>query len=326
MITLRHPDDGSIVDVEGLPLDEGSRLVLYGPNGAGKTTVIRMLAGILPGGPLLDAAYLPQVPYLFRGLVGWNLGLGLDAERAALAAQYARRLGLGDRLADPAHLLSGGERGRIGLARTLASPRPVVLLDEPFAAVDAADRSAVLGLVGEALAGRTAVIVTHELDDAVAVGTHLAVMAGGRLRQAGRTATVLAHPADETVARIVGIGNLLEGVVIGREEGLTRLRCGSVEIVGHGEVPIGARAHAVFGAETVTFYGGEVVDPGTARNRFAAVVAATRPAGRLIEIEVDAGVPIVGLVTPGSADGLHLLPGATVTAVVKASAIRVVPA
>lgn len=325
MIRLRHPADGSMVDAE-IPVEGGRRLVLFGPNGSGKTTMVRLLAGIVPGGPSLDAAYLPQHPHLFDGPVGWNLGLGLDAEGAALAGQYVRRMGLGARLTDPAHILSGGERARVALARTLARPEPVVLLDEPLAAIDAPDRLALASLIVEAVGDRATVVVTHDLTEAVAMGTHMAVVDVGRVLQVGSVPSVLSRPADDRVARAVGVANVLEGVVEEASEGVVTVATGDIRIVGHAELPVGARARALFGAEAVTLYSGSIDEVGTARNHWEGFVEELRPSGRLTEVHVVSGMPIVGLVTPGSAAGLDLHPGAVVTASVKAAAVTVVPA
>ena len=91
-LDIRVPENGSVVDVEGLVLESDSVTVLFGPNGAGKTTILRRLAGIIGGEPLLACSYQPQSPYLFRGLAGYNLGLGLDAEEASRGATLAGSL------------------------------------------------------------------------------------------------------------------------------------------------------------------------------------------------------------------------------------------
>ena len=325
MTRLVHPADGSIVDTT-VPVEPGRRLVLFGPNGSGKTTIVRLLAGILPGGPDLEAAYLPQHPYLFEGLVGWNLGLGLDSEGAALAGQYARRMGLGPRLADPARVLSGGERARVALARTLARSEPVVLLDEPLAAVDAPDRMPIAGLVVEAIGSRAGVIVTHDLTEAVALGTDIAVVDDGTVIQTGSVSDVLSRPADDRVARATGVSNVLDGVVEDVSEGVVTVRSGELTVVGHGDLPVGSPARVLFGAEAVTIYAGVTDAVGTARNHWASVVSDLRPSGRLTEVHVDSGSPVVALVTPGSAAGLDLRPGERVTVSVKAAAVTVVPA
>ncbi len=157
--TVRVPGDGSIVDIQGLELAEDRVTVLFGPNGAGKTTILRALAGIDGGQPGLECHYQPQRPYLFRGLAGWNMGLGLGPEEAARAAQMATALGVDHLLSRPADGLSGGETQRIALARALAKNAPSILLDEPLAAVESCRQAVGAGpdrlvLGGQASSGR----------------------------------------------------------------------------------------------------------------------------------------------------------------------------
>jgi molybdopterin-binding protein len=326
VVSARYPVDGSVVDVRDLQLTEGERVVIYGPNGAGKSTLLRLLAGALPGGFRLDAAYLPQHPYLFRGSAGWNLGLGLTAEQSVWAGQLARRFGVAKQLSEPAAVLSGGERQRLVLARTLAMRRPWLLLDEPLSALDVADRLAVAAQLAELLEGRSAVIVTHDREEAVVLGQRMAVMVGGRILQEGPVAEVFSLPAGEEVARAVGVANVLEGIAGIPTGPLVTVEMGGVRVSGIGTVPRGARARAFFGAEAVTLFAGRDAASGSAVNHWPGTVTRVREAGRLVHLTVDVGVPVVALLTPGSLEGLGFEPGSEITAAVKATAVRITPA
>ncbi len=321
--------DGRPLVVDRLDVAAGERLVLYGPNGSGKSTLLRMLAGSVPPAPAAGwesapAAYLPQRPYLFRGGAGWNLRLGLDAAAARRAEELAARLGMADFADRAARALSGGERQRLALARVLARPERLVLLDEPLAPLDARDRIAVARTVVDALGDRAAVVVTHDHDEAAVFGDRVAVMIDGAVRQVGTPAEVFALPADDAVAAVVGVGNALSGVVAAADGGLAALRAGGLEIWGLGEGPVGQPGVALFGAEAVTVYAGAHDDAGSARNAWPGRVAELRPAGRLVEVLVDAGVRVAALVTPGSLEALGLEPGLPVTVAVKATAVRIV--
>jgi molybdopterin-binding protein len=318
---IRVPADGSVVDVEGLILEPGRVTVLYGPNGAGKTTLLRRLAGI-GAEPLLDCHYLPQQPYLFRGTAGWNLGLGLGPEATAWAAQLASRLGVDHLLASAAHTLSGGERQRLALARALAHGEEWLLLDEPLSAVDRTDRDRVLAEVAAALEGRSAVVVTHDLDVGVALADRLAVISSGRLLQQGPLTEVLTGPADAEVARVLGVRNVIDGTAT-PNEGLTVVKSAAVEVVGRGDVE--GHARALFGAEAVAVTMGTVGD-GSPRNRWQGMVTEVRRLASLVEVVVDVGQPVVALVTPGAAEELGIGPGSVVTLSVKATSVVVVPA
>jgi len=315
---------GSVVTVSELTLDPNGRAVIFGPNGAGKTTLLRMLAGRLPG-PVLETAYLPQRPYLFRGSAGHNLGLGLSSEQAARARQLVERFGLSpDVLRRASGTLSGGERQRLVLARTIARPEPWVLLDEPLAAIDARDRMDVAQELVASLDRRGVVIVTHDREVAVAMGDSVAVMIDGEIRQVGPVAEVFALPATERVASVIGTANVLEGRTSGAIHPLVALDLGGIEVWGIGSLPSDSSARALFGAEAVTIYGG-VAKTGSAQNRWSGTVIELRQVDRLLEVIVDVGVRVVALITPGAQAALELRSGSEVTVAVKATAVRIVP-
>ena len=318
---LRYPEDGSQLDCE-IEIPEGTRTVVFGPNGAGKSTLLRLLAGTI-GDLSLDAAYLPQSTYHFRGTAGWNLGLGLSAEQAARARQLADRFGVGHLL--EARAVSGGERQRLALARTLARPEPWVLLDEPLAALDAQDRMKVARVIVDAIGDRSAVIVTHDQDAAAVLGNHMVVLIDGQVHQAGAVHDVFAQPADAEVAAAVGLGNVLDGTVRVTEGPLCSVQADGATIWGVGDHELGENVRVMFGAETVTLYAGTPSSVGSARNSFIGIVTEVRPIGRFYEVVLDAGIPIVAMLTPGSLGALGLEEGVPATAVVKATAVRVVP-
>lgn len=310
--------------IDRLEFEPATTTVLFGPNGAGKSSLVRILSGTLPGGPGIPVAYLPQRPYVFRGPARRSLLLGLDDDGGSRAVELAERLGVAGILGRRARELSGGERRRLGLARALAGPERVVALDEPFSDIDVVDRADIRSTVAEAIAGRAAVIVTHDRDDAAAMGDRLVVLVAGSVRQAGPVAEVLALPADEIVAGVLGAANLIPGTVQDRADRLVGLDAGFGVVWGMGDAARGSSAVAVFGAETVTVYRGHDARTGSARNRWAGVVEATRPVGRLIEVAVDVGTGrLVALLTPGSSDALDLHEGAEVTLAAKATAVRI---
>jgi molybdopterin-binding protein len=304
----------------GFELVRGVTTVVFGPNGAGKTTLLRYLVYELGA-----VAYQPQQPYLFRGLVGTNLGLGLTDEQSGLAGQYARRFGLDDLLARPALEASGGERARVSLARTLARPEAIVLLDEPLAAVDLAERPSIASAIRHALSGRTGVIVTHELEQVVALGDRLAIMIDGRVVQQGTVANVMAQPASEAVARAIGVSNVYDGVVASESGSTVNVRVDGVDLIGSGDVSVGTEVRVLIPAETVTLMkSGGSLTGGSARNRWVGRVVEMEPVGRLIDVVVDIGVPLRAIVTPGSVDALGLGVDVEVVAAVKASSVRIV--
>jgi molybdate transport system ATP-binding protein len=316
---------GLRVEIDHLEVAAGTRLVLFGPNGAGKTTLLRLLAGRIPGGDTRPCAYLPQRPWAFRGDAGRTLRLGLDGEARVRAEALAAALGVAGLLERPTRSLSGGERQRLALARVLARPEDLVLLDEPLTAIGAADRPHSAGVITGALAGRTAVIVTHDRDEAVMLGDEIAVIIDGRIRQRGDARSVFGLPADTEVAAVVGVGNAIAGSVAHGEEGLNEVDLGGITVWGVGDLPVGSSAAVLFGGETVTVYAGRHGSPGSARNCWTGTVDRVRDVGRLVEVVADVGVPVVALLTPGSVEALGIRVGSDVTLAVKATAVRVVP-
>lgn len=327
---LSFPLDGERhLRVDPIDLAAGERLVLFGPNGAGKSTALRGYAGLISGVPGVEGtAYLPQRPYMFRGSARRNLHLGLEAGGVERSEEIARRLGLADRLEGPAAALSGGERARLGIARVLAERAPLVLLDEPLAPLDARDRSTVESVIVNELGTSAAVVVTHDRDVAAALAERMAVMIDGEIRQEGSVGSVFAMPRDDEVAAVVGIGNVLRGVVAEVVAPLVR-----VEVVGAaqaslgvwalGDEAVGTPVVVMFGAEAVTVFPGEG-PRGSARNNWSGSVGSIRQTGRLVELVVDLGLPVVALITPGSFEALDLVPGTAVSLSVKATAAQAV--
>jgi putative hydroxymethylpyrimidine transport system ATP-binding protein len=184
-----------------LALPAGRTTCLLGPSGVGKTSLLRLIAGLAHGaeGEAVDADGRPvrgRVAYLAQHdlLLPWLSALGnvmlgprLRGERIgrdteARARALLDRVGLGGREHDRPARLSGGMRQRVALARTLMEDRPIVLMDEPFSALDAITRHQLQALAAEVLAGRTVLLVTHDPLEALRVGHRVQVMAGAPAR------------------------------------------------------------------------------------------------------------------------------------------------
>ncbi|MFZ4236851.1 ABC transporter ATP-binding protein [Streptomyces murinus] len=232
-VTKRYDDGTVAVDRLSLEIPDGAITVLVGPSGCGKTTTLRMINRMVEpteGSILLDGADIRQQPVnsLRRsmGYVIQNAGLfqhrtildniatvprllGWTKQKArARAAELMERVGLDTSLAKRyPYQLSGGQQQRVGVARALAADPPVLLMDEPFSAVDPVVRK---GLQDELLRiqdelGKTIVFVTHDIDEAIKLGTMVAVLReGGRLAQFAPPAELLSAPADAFVEDFLG--------------------------------------------------------------------------------------------------------------------------
>lgn len=226
--------DGTIaVDDVSFELGEHELLALVGPSGCGKSTLLRAIAGLQPiesgsielGGRVADdgrhvvppedrrVGLVFQEHALFPHLtVAGNVGFGVrDGSRAERVAEMLGLVGLSGYDARYPHELSGGERQRVALARALA-PRPeLLLLDEPFASLDPNLRARVRDDVAAILRStRTpAVIVTHDQNEALAVGDRVAVMQTGRIVQVGSPEQVFHTPENRFVAAFMGEASFL---------------------------------------------------------------------------------------------------------------------
>jgi iron(III) transport system ATP-binding protein len=229
-------------------------LTVLGPSGCGKTTMLRLIAGLEvpdsgtieiagrrvagPGGAVpaerRRVGMVFQDHALFPHLtVAGNIAYGIrrDPDRAVRVAELLHLVNLPDAADRMPHELSGGMQQRVAIARALA-PRPdVILLDEPFSSLDAALRTQLRGDLREILrsADASAILVTHDQDEALTLGDRMAVMVRGRIEQCDAPELVYGEPASPFVASFVGTANLLPAEC---EGGTATTRIGRVRLVG----------------------------------------------------------------------------------------------
>lgn len=180
--------DRTVIDGLDLQIARGEFVALLGESGCGKTTLLRALAGLdaIDAGRI-DGPRQPAVVFQEHRLLPWfslwrNVALGLEDKRGRLAAEAAlTEVGLGDRLEDWPRNLSGGQAQRVALARALVREPRLLLLDEPFAALDALTRIRMHELVKQLVARHRpgVLLVTHDVDEAIALGHRALVMRNG---------------------------------------------------------------------------------------------------------------------------------------------------
>ena len=339
-----------IMRVPHLDILEGEVLAVLGPNGAGKSTLVHVLALLerpAEGEVLFEGesvkgrelalrrtmASVFQEPLLLDRTVAANVSLGLSlrgvprGERHELVHRWLARFGIEGLAERSANHLSGGEAQRVSLARAFVLEPSVILLDEPFSALDQPTRETLADELAAVLAetGITAVFVTHDRDEAARLAHRVAVMVDGEVRQIGETVDVFSSPADETVAAYVGVETVASGRVIEVEDGLVVLEVGNahVEAIAHGftanEALVCLRPEDV----VLSPNDGDVQD--SARNRLHGVVSAIKPTGAEVRMEIDCGFPVVARITRRSMEELGLAVGTPVTASFKATAVHLIP-
>jgi iron(III) transport system ATP-binding protein len=251
----RHP----VLTGLDLTVPAGSLTAILGPSGSGKTTLLRLLAGfeqaddgrVTIGGVTVDGpgtyvpperrkiGYVPQEGSLFPHLtVAANVGFGLPARerRGRRTQELLEAVGLAGLGPRYPHQLSGGQQQRVALARALAIEPAVVLLDEPFAALDTHLRASVRADVQDLFRrqGTTAVLVTHDQDEALSMADRVAVLRGGQIAQVAAPQDLYIRPADPQLAHFIGDANLLDG----------RLLAGAAVATVFGELALDAGAAA----------------------------------------------------------------------------------
>jgi molybdate transport system ATP-binding protein len=348
--TKTFPSGATIEAEFKLALGSFGLTVLFGPSGCGKTTVLRCLAGLerpdrgeIQAGDQtwfhpdparsLPAAqrgigYVFQEPALFPHLsVAGNIAYGLRgwprAERRARVEELIRLMGLEDYAERRPAAVSGGQKQRVALARALAPKPRLVLLDEPFASLDRAAADQLRHNLRQILQtlGVPAILVTHDPQEALALGDRMLFMTGGRIIREGTPAEVLSATGDAARAQM---GEVLRARVLGRTEGLLRLEVGSTQLFAPDPGGEFREAYACIRGEGVSLERGPHGRM-SQRNRLPATILEIEPLGALRRVRLDAGMPLEALITTWACEDLQLAPGQEVHALVKASAIQVIP-
>jgi tungstate transport system ATP-binding protein len=326
-------------------------LVIIGPNGSGKSSLLRTMGllerpatgvirfrgeivgsrGILAVRRQMASVF--QDPLLIDGTVFQNAALGLGFRRVPRGDVVSRvqpwldRLGIGPLRERRARTLSGGEAQRTALARALVLQPALLLLDEPFAALDQPTRETLLAELGRILREDriTTVLVTHDRGEAMTLGDRVAVLMNGRIQQIDRAARLFRSPMSELVARFVGVETLVDGEVIAAAAGLATIDAGGQKVDVAADVRAGDRVRVCLRPEDVTLVRAEEMPVSSAENRLSGTVSHLAPQGPFVRVTVDCGFPLMALVTRRSIEDLRLGLGSPIVASFTPTAAHIFP-
>ncbi|MFA6784198.1 MAG: ABC transporter ATP-binding protein [Sphaerochaeta sp.] len=239
---VKRFDDVVAVDHINLDVADGEFVTLLGPSGCGKTTTLRTIAGfyypdegeVLFGNTIMnnvppnkrDTAMCFQSYALFPHMTVWdNISFGLKMRKVPVVEQKAKiervmeMLSLKDLGNRKPGQLSGGQQQRVALARSIVTEPQVLLFDEPLSNLDAKLRVQVRVEIREMQKrlGITAIYVTHDQDEALAISDRIVIMSQGKIEQIGDPYTIYRHPKTRFVAGFIGMANIFDGVVLEKE-------------------------------------------------------------------------------------------------------------
>lgn len=339
-----------VLQIEEFSVREGETVAVIGPNGAGKSTLLLAIANLLEpvSGDLFyrgersniqnklvlrrKIALVLQDPLLINASVFDNVALGLRFRHVAKVEvekrvnYWLQRLGIAHLHQRRARRLSGGEAQRVSLARALVLEPEILLLDEPFSALDALTRATLLeefqSLIDEV--GISAVFVTHDLDEALFLGDRVAVILDGELRQQGLAEEIFNTPLDVEIAALVGVETVIPGSVLAEQDGHVTVNVGDNPVEAVGDMDAGQSLYVCLRPEDITIWRRDEAQASSARNRLMGNIAKMIIQGPLVKIVVDCGFPLTALITRQSAREMKLDVGTAVVATFKASAVHLI--
>ena len=345
---------GPTIDIDFAQSTTGfSVTALIGPSGCGKTTMLRCLAGLtMPDKGSIQfcdrtwfdskskTELLPQqrdIGFLFQDYalfphltVEDNIGFALlhqtNAKRRSRVAEIVKQFdltGLEHRF--PAQL-SGGQQQRVALGRVLARRPKLLLLDEPLSALYTLLREQLRVELRQMLSGfqTPVILVTHDRVEAISLADRVAVMDAGKIEQIGSIQDVFSHPKNAKLARLVGVETVLAGEIVETHEGLATVRLGSASILAVAPSPPTHLVHVCIRGEDVSL-SMESNDTTTVRNRLPGIIKLLTPEGPLIRVGLDCGFELTALITRPANEDLQLQVGNSVTVMIKAPAIHLIP-
>ena len=343
-------DEQYILKSIDLSINRNEVFALIGPTGAGKTTLIRLLDLLESptSGKIyfdgIDVTHSPrlrlearrrmsfvlQKPVVFNMSVFDNAACGLrwrHEDRKVTQQRVSSVLelvGMADHKNRNAKTLSGGETQRLAIARALAIKPEVLFLDEPTANLDPISISKIEEILAHIIREQktTIVMATHDMAQGQRLAGRIGVLMNGEILQTGSPDDIFSLPESRELAEFVGVENILNGVIVARDNNLVTIDVNGSLIQAISRYDIGEEVHALIRPEEVTLALHK--EASSARNTFEGRIDRILPVGPLSRVKVVCGFPLLSVVTKKSAEDLSLAVGKKVYATFKATAIHII--
>ena len=348
-ITRTYEERDVLRDIN-LSIDSADVFVLIGPTGAGKTTLLRILDLLekpdrgqvyFDGVDVTESrglqllarrkmAYVHQKPMVFTDSVFnnvaqvllWRRSNTMDVKKRTEEA--LELVGLADYRERNAKTLSGGETQRVAIARALAAQPEILFLDEPTANLDPISTLKIEEVLAQIIEQKrtTVVMTTHDMSQGQRLANRIGVLIGGELQQIGTAEEIFCSPHSREVAELVGVENILNGVIVDKDDNLASIKINGSAIQAVSDCRVGDKVYVLIRPEDITF--SHAREKSSARNVFQGKITRVTPLGALVRIEVDCGFPLLGVVTKRSSEELGFVIGSGVYASFKATALHII--
>jgi ABC-type Fe3+/spermidine/putrescine transport system ATPase subunit len=306
----------SLYDIS-LRVGKGEYLIVLGPSGAGKTVLLETIAGLRsPSGGtiLIEGRDVSSIPPEQRGIaivyqdyslfphmtayenIAYSLRLRrlMESEIGSRVQELLARFEIPDLPGRYPSSLSGGEQQRVALARALASDPSVLLLDEPFAALDPRTQEECMRILLKVKQeqGLTVVQVSHAREEAFALGDRAALIIDGRIVQTGPVEEIFHHPRTPAAARYAGIENILQGTVVWSDSTSLVMEPGDQQVTVQGSAPTGSTVTACIPGDRITLVRKPRVTIDTSVNAIPATVADILRMEHGVKVRLDGTIPL----------------------------------
>ncbi len=342
----------TVLDIPSFHLVDKEVVTIVGPNGSGKSTLLLTLTCLLKPfsgrlwyrGEQLDSgdkvfryrrktSMVFQEPLLYDTTVYKNVASGLKLrglskrETRDRATKYMKMLRIEHLAERAARKLSGGEAQRTSLARAFAIEPEIIFLDEPFSALDPPTRHDLIHDLDRIVkaTGTTTVLVTHVEYEALYLSNRIFVLNGGRIVQTGSPSVVMNNPANEFVARLVGMGIILNGRVLECHNGELILSVSGKQFHALGQARPNEEVNCCIRPENVKVRPPDDVEAGNNKNLLVGRITHIYSMGPFVELHLDCGFPLLSLVTPESLAESGLGEGEEVCVSFNPAAVHILP-